>query len=485
MPPETNGADRLPPQSRDAERSVLGRMLRDNPVIGDVVQIVRADNFYLDAHQKIFQAIASIYDRGHPVDLVLLADLLKEQKYIEDVGGYGYLAELWDAAPTAANAEYYARIVRDKAQVRSLIHASTEILRDAYDQSEPADQMLEQAERKILDIAQMGVTGQTTTLQEALREAYDRIDDRHAARQPGGKRFADGIRRSRREDGGAAEFGADHRRRSAERGQNQLRAQHRTPYHRQRTVAGAVREPGAVAHRDRRALAVQPRAGGQPQAAHRPPGATGHGKADRSRRHPAPRQAVHRRHARAEHAAHRRQRPPLEAAREHPAGHRGLSAAHRARQSPRPAPGTGRPDFPAPQVPGPRARDPGGGAGPGESQLGGPARPSAAAGGSARVGFDRAGRRHGDDAASARIVRARPTRGHGRADHRQAAQRADRRDSAHVPQAVHALRELRRRSAVRGLQSRRYVFALSAAPCPLQSIARGVFPGGRGDQACA
>lgn len=175
---DQEGTDRLPPQNREAERSVLGSLLRENGVIGDVVQLIRTDNFYLDAHQKIFQGIITLYDRGHPVDLVTLAELLREQKHIEDVGGYAYLAELWDAAPTAANAEYYARIVRDKSLVRHLIHASTEILRDAYDQASPADELLEGAERKILDIAQMGITGSTITLQDALREAYDRIDSR-------------------------------------------------------------------------------------------------------------------------------------------------------------------------------------------------------------------------------------------------------------------------------------------------------------------
>jgi replicative DNA helicase len=169
---------RLPPQSREAERSVLGSMLRENGVIGDVLQIVRKENFYSDAHQRIFEGVAVLYDKGHPVDLVTLAEWLKEQKYIEDIGSYGYLAELWDAAPTAANAEYYARIVRDKAIVRSLIHAGTEVLRDAYDQTMPADELLEAAERKILDIAQMGITGNTVTLQAALSEAYNRIDAR-------------------------------------------------------------------------------------------------------------------------------------------------------------------------------------------------------------------------------------------------------------------------------------------------------------------
>ena len=177
MAPERN--DRLPPQSREAEQSVLGSMLRDNGVIGDVMQILRVDNFYQDAHQKIFQGIVSLYDKGHPVDMVLLANWLKEQKYLDDIGGPDYLAELWETVATAANAEYYARIVRDRSIVRNLIHASTEILRDAYDQAQPADEMLEAAERKILDVAQMGVTGQTMTLEQALAEAYDRIDQRH------------------------------------------------------------------------------------------------------------------------------------------------------------------------------------------------------------------------------------------------------------------------------------------------------------------
>jgi replicative DNA helicase len=168
----------LPPQSKEAEQCVLGSMLRDNVVIGDILQIIRPDNFYLDAHQKICQAIITLYDQGHPVDLVVLAEELKTRKQIEDIGGYGYLGQLWDAAPTAANAEYYARIVRDKAIIRHLISSSNEILRDAYDQAMPADELLESAERKVLDIAEMGITGQTFTLAQALTEAYDRIDTR-------------------------------------------------------------------------------------------------------------------------------------------------------------------------------------------------------------------------------------------------------------------------------------------------------------------
>jgi replicative DNA helicase len=179
MPPEREGADRLPPQSRDAERAVLGSLLKDNGIIGDVIQILRPENFYFDAHQKIYRIIQALYDKGHPVDLVMLAENLQQQNELENVGGVAYLAELWECVATAANAEYYARIVRDRALTRNLIHVSTEILRDAYDQVQPADELLGQAERKILEVAEMGITGQFYTLEQALREAFDRIDQRH------------------------------------------------------------------------------------------------------------------------------------------------------------------------------------------------------------------------------------------------------------------------------------------------------------------
>jgi replicative DNA helicase len=170
--------EQLPPQNLHAERSVLGSMLRDNMYINDVVKHITADNFYTDAHQKIFTAITAIYNSAQPVDLVILAERLKLLKQIEDVGGYKYLAELWESAPTAANAEYYAKIVREKAIVRNLIHAGTEILRDCYDQVQSADELLSAAERKVLDIAEKGSTGEATLLQQALHEAYGRIDMR-------------------------------------------------------------------------------------------------------------------------------------------------------------------------------------------------------------------------------------------------------------------------------------------------------------------
>lgn len=173
-----SSVEQLPPQNRDAERSVLGSMLRDNEVISDVIPLLRADYFYFDAHQKIYQTICQVYDAGLPVDVVILAERLRTQNQIDDIGGYAYLAELWEATPTAANAVHYARIIRDKAMSRHLIHATTTILRDAYDQVMPSDQLVESAERQIMEIAETSVIAQNVDLRQALTEAYIRIDER-------------------------------------------------------------------------------------------------------------------------------------------------------------------------------------------------------------------------------------------------------------------------------------------------------------------
>ncbi len=172
-------SDRLPPQNLDAERSVLGSMLRLNRVIGDMINILQKDHFYADAHQKIYQTITDHHDKGgQPVDLLILAEQLKLRGWLEDVGGPVYLAELWDAAPSAANAEHYARIVRDKALVRGLIEAGTEILAKAYNQASPAEQLIEEAAGTVFEMASKGLGGSLVTLEAAIRETYDRIDAR-------------------------------------------------------------------------------------------------------------------------------------------------------------------------------------------------------------------------------------------------------------------------------------------------------------------
>lgn len=175
---------RLPPQSRDAEQSVLGSMLRLPSVIDEVAVILREDDFYSDAHQKVWAAIMALHGRSR-VDLLTLAEELRQRGHIEDVGGYGYLGELYEAAPTAANAEYYARIVRERALVRHLIQVSTEILRDAYDQVAPADEMLGNAERLILAIRDRSQADSgPMPLSGPLDASIERLQDRQERGRP-------------------------------------------------------------------------------------------------------------------------------------------------------------------------------------------------------------------------------------------------------------------------------------------------------------
>jgi replicative DNA helicase len=172
-------AGRLPPHNDEAERCVLGSMLRDNAVIGDVLQIIRDEEaYYHDAHRKIHKLIAELYRDNIPIDLVTLGERLHQAKYVEDIGGYEYLARLWDETPSAAHAEHYAKIVRDKAALRALIHASNEILRDAHEENDQADELLAEAERKIMKIAEASIVGQYVELDKAIHEAYDRLDAR-------------------------------------------------------------------------------------------------------------------------------------------------------------------------------------------------------------------------------------------------------------------------------------------------------------------
>ena len=100
MAPESEFADRLPPHNHEAEQSVLGSMLKSNTVIGDVILIVHKEDFYTDAHQKIFETIVALNDKGgQPVDLIILREALQQREYLEDAGGSPYLAELWDSVP--------------------------------------------------------------------------------------------------------------------------------------------------------------------------------------------------------------------------------------------------------------------------------------------------------------------------------------------------------------------------------------------------
>src|SRR6187401_1221699 len=127
--------DRQPPCNLDAERGVLGSILLLPTVCDDVALIVRPEDFYDDSNRVLYTHMRSMHDEGRRIDTTLLVERLKTAGQFELVGGAAYLAEVLQSAPTAANASYYAEIVKNKSTLRALIHSSTEILRDAYDET--------------------------------------------------------------------------------------------------------------------------------------------------------------------------------------------------------------------------------------------------------------------------------------------------------------------------------------------------------------
>jgi replicative DNA helicase len=170
--------DRLPPQNLDAERGVLGSILLLPLVCDDVAMILRPEDFYDDSNRKLYAHMRDMHDEGRRIDTTLLVERLKNRAEFEMIGGAAYLAEILQSVPTAANATYYAEIVKNKSTLRSLIHSSTEILRDAYDESVEPREMLNRAEQKIFSILDTRGAGELSNIRDILQEAMVRIDAR-------------------------------------------------------------------------------------------------------------------------------------------------------------------------------------------------------------------------------------------------------------------------------------------------------------------
>src|SRR3954466_15713248 len=124
--------ERVPPQDLDAEQSVLGGMLLSKDAIADVVEVLKGHDFYKPAHETIYQAILDVYAKGEPADPITIAAELTKRGEINKIGGPGYLHSLVQKVPTAANAEYYAEIVHERAVLRRLVEAGTRITQMGY-----------------------------------------------------------------------------------------------------------------------------------------------------------------------------------------------------------------------------------------------------------------------------------------------------------------------------------------------------------------
>src|SRR3954452_4245965 len=154
--------DRRPPYSEDAEIAVLSAMLIDQDAVLRAVETVNDDSFYAEKHRRLFRAMVGIAERGGVVDPVTLSEELSRRGELESSGGKEYIGFLVDAVPTAANVEYHAKIVREKALLRRLIEVSTGIVTEAFEGQRMAAEMLDDAESKIFQIAQAKNAGAFT-----------------------------------------------------------------------------------------------------------------------------------------------------------------------------------------------------------------------------------------------------------------------------------------------------------------------------------
>jgi replicative DNA helicase len=178
MDNELKGA-KLPPQNTDAEASLLGAILIDADAIVKIADIVRPDDFYEERHQRIYEAILSLYEKHQPIDVLTLSDQLKGTGFIEMVGGAAYLTELTNFVPTATHVEQYADIVSQKALRRRLIKASQEIVGLGYDEARGLQELIEEAETRLFEVSQRHVKQDITSIETILSESFDRLDELH------------------------------------------------------------------------------------------------------------------------------------------------------------------------------------------------------------------------------------------------------------------------------------------------------------------
>ncbi len=180
--------ERSPPFDLSAEMGVLGSVLLNPDVCNELVLVLRDEDFYDDAHRKLFNHMRWMQEAGQKIDVTLLVSRLKDANDFELIGGAAYLAKLANSVANAAHAVYYAKIVREKATFRRLIDASTSILTDAYDETKEAKELVSQAEQRIFQIQDERNAASATVISTVLTSAMARINARMK-----GEQLSDGV----------------------------------------------------------------------------------------------------------------------------------------------------------------------------------------------------------------------------------------------------------------------------------------------------
>lgn len=171
-----NLRDSVPSHNDEAEVACLGAILIDPEALPAIIHLVRPEDFYKSAHQRVYEAVLGLFDRGQSIDLITLTDELRARGALEQCGGLAAISRLTSAVPTSANVEYYARIVQAASIRRSLNRISQEIIAQSHDERSEIRVILEEAERKIFDISDRQQTGTYHHAKEIVRQTFDAIE---------------------------------------------------------------------------------------------------------------------------------------------------------------------------------------------------------------------------------------------------------------------------------------------------------------------
>lgn len=176
----------LPPHDLDAERFLIGSLIRDQEVRSELLATLTEADLYPDAHQKLWRSINSLYGDGKPIDLVSLANDMKRSGWVDDIGGYEYIARVYESTPTAFGWEHHARIVKGHSIARQIIHGATTIIRDCFEQARDPDDILCDLQRLSYRLGDERPTRETHHIRDVVTEVLREIDKRATSRSATG-----------------------------------------------------------------------------------------------------------------------------------------------------------------------------------------------------------------------------------------------------------------------------------------------------------
>ena len=168
--------DRVPPQNIEAEQAVLGAMMIKKEAIIEAQEILQPEDFYREAHRRVYDAMLKLAENDEAVDLVTLTEQLRKDGELEKIGGIPFITTIANIVPTAANVTYHAKIVKEKAELRRLIDAATEIAGAAYEDSQPVENIMDAAEQKILAVAGSQTANGFEPIKSILMRTFERIN---------------------------------------------------------------------------------------------------------------------------------------------------------------------------------------------------------------------------------------------------------------------------------------------------------------------